>query len=168
VIFKKRWQAFGAFAEQEASYLFTGAAQDAWWDLGTRTLECTKRMMSIEVWTALRVYGEELFGEIVDRLIVLAAELASRVDRADDFDLAVFPELNIVCYRHRPPGLQPGPELDAHNRALRTKCAQDGRWYIAGTQLTEGYYLRSAIMNPLIETGDLDDLLDHLRLLCRS
>jgi L-2,4-diaminobutyrate decarboxylase len=168
VIFKKKWHAYGAFAEQEASYLFSGAAQDAWWDLGTRTLECTKRMMSIEVWTALRVHGEDLFGELVDRVVVLAAELASRVDRAEDFELAVFPELNIVCYRHRPPGMQPGAALDAHNRGLRKACAEDGRFYIAGTQLTEGYFLRSAIMNPLIEPGDFDDLLDHLRLLCRS
>jgi L-2,4-diaminobutyrate decarboxylase len=101
-------------------------------------------------------------------VVVLAAELASRVDRAEDFELAVFPELNIVCYRHRPPGMPPGAGLDAHNRALRKACAEDGRFYIAGTQLTEGYFLRSAIMNPLIEPGDFDDLLDHVRLLCRS
>lgn len=166
VIFNKRWHAYGAFAEQEASYLFSGAAQDSWWDLGTRTLECTKRMMSIEVWSSLRVHGEDLFGEIVDRLIVLGAELASRIERADDFELAVFPEINIVCYRHRPVGMQPGPQLDAHNRAVRKRIVEDGRFFIVGTQLADGYFLRSAIMNPMIEPSDFDDLLDHIRLQC--
>jgi L-2,4-diaminobutyrate decarboxylase len=168
VIFKKRWHSFGAFAEQQASYLFAGAAQDSWWDLGTRTVECTKRMMSIEVWTALRVLGEDFFGDIVDRLVVLAAELASRMDHADDFELALFPELNIVCYRHRPRGMQPGKDLDAHNRALRKRVVEDGRFFIGGTQLTEGYFLRSAIMNPLTEPADFDALLEHLRELCRG
>jgi len=168
VIFKKRWHAYAAFAEQQASYLFAGSPQDAWWDLGTRTLECTKRMMSIAVWTALRVHGEELFGDVVDRLVVLAAEMASRIDRADDFELALFPEINIVCYRHRPAGIALGSALDAHNRALRKRCVEDGRYYIVGVELAEGYFLRSAIMNPLIEPSDFDDLLDHLRLLCRE
>ena len=44
---------------------------------------------------------------------------------------------------------------------------EDGRFYIVGTQLPGGYFLRSTIMNPLIEPTDLDDLLAHLRVLSR-
>lgn len=166
VLFKQGGHAYHAFA-QHAAYLFAGGApEERWWDLGTRTLECTKRMMAIEVWATLRVHGEAWFGEVVDRLVVLAAELASRVDRADDFELAVFPELNVVCYRHRPRGVPPGPALDAHNRTLRQRVVEDGRFYIVGTELSGGYYLRSAIMNPLTEPSDFDELLEHLRQLC--
>jgi L-2,4-diaminobutyrate decarboxylase len=124
-------------------------------------------MMAIEVWSALRVHGEDFFNDIIDRLIVLAAELAAKLDAAADFELALQPELNIVCYRHRPRNLQPGPALDAHNRALRQRVVEDGRFYIVGTQLPGGYYLRSTIMNPLTEPSDFDDLLGHLRELCR-
>jgi L-2,4-diaminobutyrate decarboxylase len=102
-------------------------------------------------------------------LIVLAAELAAKVDAAKDFELALDPELNIVCYRHRPPEiLGPGPTLDAHNRSLRQRVVEDGRFYIVGTQLADGYYLRSTIMNPLTEPADFDELLAHLRTLCRE
>ena len=168
VLFKRGGHVYDAFAQQ-AAYLFSlQGREEAWWELGQRTLECTKRMMAIEVWAALRVHGEELFNDIVDRLLVLAAELASRVETADDFELALFPECNIVCYRHRPPGLAPGPELDAHNRRLRQRVVEDGRFYIVGTQLPGGYFLRSAIMNPLSEPADFDDLLAHLRSLCRA
>lgn len=168
VLFKQGSHAYEAFAQQ-ASYLFAPhAREETWWDLGQRTLECTKRMMATAVWTTLRVHGEELFNDIVDRLIVLAAELAARIDNADDFELALFPECNIVCYRHRPPDLVPGPALDAHNRALRQRVVEDGRFYVVGTQLPSGYYLRSAIMNPYSEPADFDDLLAHLRRLCRA
>jgi L-2,4-diaminobutyrate decarboxylase len=165
VLFRRGGRAYDAFAQQ-ASYLFQQAApEDTWWDLGTRTLECTKRMMAIELWAALRVYGEELFVEVVDRLAALAASLAAKVAAVDDFELALAPELNIVCYRHRPPGVT---DLDAHNRALRRRVVENGRFYVVGAQLPRGYFLRSTIMNPLIEESDLDDLLDHLRELCRA
>ncbi len=167
VLFQRSEHAYAAFAQQ-ASYLFAQAAPDEqWWDLGTRTLECTKRMMAIELWCALRVHGEAFFGEVVDRLVLLAATLAAKVDAADDFELALDPESNIVCFRHRPEGIALGAALDAHNRALRQRVVEDGRFYIVGTQLKEGYYLRSTIMNPLIEETDFDELLDHLRNLCR-
>ncbi|MGE5182272.1 MAG: pyridoxal phosphate-dependent decarboxylase family protein [Acidobacteriota bacterium] len=167
VLFKRADHAYAAFAQQ-ASYLFAEtAAAEQWWDLGTRTLECTKRMMAVELWCALRVHGEDWFGEVVDRLVVLAAALAAKVDAAPDFELALDPELNIVCYRHRPDGFA-GEALDAHNLALRQRVVEDGKFYVVGTQLAEGYFLRSTIMNPLIEEHDFDDLLEYLRQLCRA
>jgi L-2,4-diaminobutyrate decarboxylase len=166
VLFKRGGHAYEAFAQQ-ASYLFAATRpDDTWWDLGTRTLECTKRMMAIELWCALRAHGERWFGEVIDRQSELASALATLVERAPDFELAVAPESNIVCYRHRPPGLA-GAELDAHNRALRTRVVEDGRFYVVGTQLGGGYFLRSTLMNPLIETSDLAQLLEHLRSLGR-
>src|SRR5262249_55102209 len=134
VLFRRGDHAYEAFAQQ-ASYLFAASAPaDTWWDLGQRTLECTKRMMAIEVWTALRAHGEAWFGAVVDRQIELARDLAERVAAAPDFELAIAPEANIVCYRHVPPGVT-GAALDAHNRALRERVVHDGRFYIVGTQL---------------------------------
>jgi L-2,4-diaminobutyrate decarboxylase len=157
VLFKRGGHAYEAFAQQ-ASYLFQAAApEETWWDLGTRTLECTKRMMAMEVWTALRVHGEQLFGDIVDRLCALTRAFAERIRATDDFELALEPELNIICYRHR----------TADNRALRQRVVEDGRFYVVGTQLPSGYHLRSTVMNPLIEPSDFDELLAHLRSLCR-
>ncbi len=167
VLFREERHAYAAFA-QEASYLFAAARPElAWWDLGSRTLECTKRAMAIEVWTALRAHGEAWFGEVIDRQHALAQGLATRIDAAPDFALALVPESNIVCYRHQPPGLA-GAALDAHNRALRTRVVADGRYYIVGTQLPSGYHLRSTLMNPLIEASDLDGLIAHLRLLATT
>ncbi|MDX2087811.1 MAG: pyridoxal-dependent decarboxylase [Kofleriaceae bacterium] len=164
VLYKQASHTYEAFAQQ-ASYLFAASRpDDTWWDLGQRTLECTKRAMAIELWCALRSHGEGWFGEVIERQVTLATELAERVRATDDFELALEPEGNIVCYRHRPPGLT-GAALDAHNRALRARVVAEGSFYIVGTQLPAGYHLRSAMMNPLIERSDLDALLAHLRAL---
>src|SRR5262249_19777045 len=91
VLYRDGANAHRAFA-QEATYLYDEAN---WWDLGQQTLECTKRMMAIEVWAALRVYGEGWFAEVVDRLIELAQVMADKVRAAPDFELVVEPEANI-------------------------------------------------------------------------
>jgi L-2,4-diaminobutyrate decarboxylase len=157
VLFKHESHPYEAFA-QRASYLFADARPDShWWDLGTRTLECTKRAMAIELWTALRTYGEAWFGEVIDRQIELTRDFAAKLAAAPDFELAQEPELNIVCYRMR----------GVDNRALRERVLEDGRFYVVGTELPDGYYLRSTIMNPLTESADFDALLEHLRSLCR-
>ncbi|MFT3692532.1 MAG: aminotransferase class I/II-fold pyridoxal phosphate-dependent enzyme [Kofleriaceae bacterium] len=153
VLFKRESNAYEAFA-QRASYLFADARPDShWWDLGTRTLECTKRAMAVELWSSLRAHGEALFGEIVDRQAALTAAFAAKIKASSDFELAIEPPLNIICFRHK----------TADNRALRQKVVEDGRFYIVGTKLGEDYWLRSTIMNPLIDESDFDHLLDHLR-----
>lgn len=155
VLFRDGGHAYEAFAQQ-ASYLFAaGAPADTWWDLGQRTLECTKRAMSFELWTAVRAHGEAWFGQVVDRLFELAQALADRIAATPDFELALRPEGNIVCFRHR----------HADNRALRRKVVEDGRFYIVGTELDGRYHLRTTIMNPLTEPADLDELIEHLRCL---
>ena len=171
VLFKRESHAYAAFA-QEASYLFAaggGSGAATWWELGQRTLECTKRMMALELWSTLRAQGEEWFGEVVDRQYALARALAVRLEEAPDFTLALAPESNIVCYQHVPASKAGDPAaLDAHNRALRAAVVADGRFYIVGTALPAGYHLRSTLMNPLIEERDLDELLAHLRQLAAT
>lgn len=153
VLFRRESNAYEAFA-QRASYLFADARPDShWWDLGTRTLECTKRAMAMELWTSLRAHGEDLFGEIIDRQAALTAAFARKITASRDFELALEPALNIICFRHK----------TADNRALRQRVVEDGRFYIVGTKLGDQYWLRSTIMNPLIEEPDFDHLLDHLR-----
>jgi L-2,4-diaminobutyrate decarboxylase len=161
VLFKDEAHAYDAFSQQ-ASYLFAASKpQETWWDLGQRTLECTKRAMAIELWTALRSRGEQWFADVVDRQHALALELADKLRAAPDFEVALAPESNIVCYRHTG-----ATDLDAHNQMLRKRVVEDGTFYIVGTQLPSGYHLRSTLMNPLTESRDLDDLIAHLRSLC--
>jgi L-2,4-diaminobutyrate decarboxylase len=108
------------------------------------------------------VGGAARVGEVIDRQYALACALADKVSAAADFELALAPESNIVCYRHVPAT----GDIDEHNRALRKRVVEDGRFYIVGTTIDGHYWLRSTLMNPLIETRDLDELLAHLRSLC--
>ena len=160
VLYRDAEHAYGAFA-QEASYLF--ARERQWWNLGLRTLECTKRMMSTILYASLRAYGVGFFRSYVERVFALGAALAARVTAAPDFELAAPPDANIVCFRYRPDPGHSDASLDALQIAVRTRCRDAGRFYFLDTQLAGRRWLRCALMNPLTTAADLDGLLDAIR-----
>ena len=146
VLFREPGRVYEAFA-QEASYLYEGAQPDAeWWNLGLRTLECTKRMMALKLYACLRAYGPALFTAYVERTVALGAALAARLGAAADFELATAPDANIVCFRWRPPGAPPpGPALDALIAELRRRVIARGRFYILQTRQGGALWLRTEI-----------------------
>jgi L-2,4-diaminobutyrate decarboxylase len=166
VIFRDGRRSYEPFA-QEASYLYSsgrGTGADEWFNLGLRTLECTKRMMSVVLYAALEAYGTHLFRDYVDRCFDLGAALAAKLDAASDFELSLPPEGNIVCWRWRPAGAPAdGPALDDLQARVRRRVLERGRFYVLQTRLSGHLVFRAALMNPLTEDADLDGLLDEIR-----
>jgi L-2,4-diaminobutyrate decarboxylase len=164
VLFRDGRRSYEAFA-QEASYLFAagrGEGHAEWFNLGLRTLECTKRMMSTIVHASLTSYGVRTFRDYVERCFALGAELARHITDAPDFELTVPPDGNIVCWRYTPPGRDPA-RLDELQAAVRRRVLERGRFYILQTRLPPGTVLRATLMNPLTEDQDLTEMLDEIR-----
>lgn len=180
VLFRDARHAEASF-QQDASYLFeddaaavsgagapgtTGAApaaQGTSHDLGKRTLECTKRGMGLVAWVTLRLFGTDAFAARIDRQVDNGRALYERLAAAPDFEPAHEPETNILCFRHRPDGVAPGPELDAHQARLRRAVVDGGSHYLGTTELRGATWLRVALMNPATGQAELEGLLDVLR-----
>jgi L-2,4-diaminobutyrate decarboxylase len=160
VIFRDGRRSYAPFA-QEASYLYEGRPEDHWWDLGTRTLECTKRMMALPLYVTLASLGAAALGEYVEGRYDLARRFAVLLRQAGDFEV-VDPDANIVCFRHRPPGLE-GAALDERQARVRQGLIEGGGFYLVKTRLAGGLYLRVTIINPLTREDDLAALLDAIR-----
>ena len=159
-----------ASLQQDASYLFEDdaaasatAGQGSSHDLGRRTVECTKRAMGLTAWIALRILGTRAFGERIDRQVDNARALFDLVEAAPDFEAAAAPRSNILCFRHRPGVLTPGPELDAHQTRLRRRAVDGGSHYLGTTELAGATWLRVALMNPATTGAELARLLEVLR-----
>lgn len=158
---RRAWEAFA----QEASYLFAGDDPRArWFDLGTRTLECTKPNLALDLYALLAVHGPGLFAAHIDRATALAQALAARLDAAPDFRLAVQPATNIVCFRYEPAHRAiDDAALDALQDAVRDTLVRDGDFYLVRTRLRGRTWLRVTLMNPRTREADLDALLDAIR-----
>jgi L-2,4-diaminobutyrate decarboxylase len=166
VIFKRAANSYMTF-EQSASYLWDNPQEHEWFNLGRRAFECTKRMMSVKIYSLLRTFGPRLFAQTVTRLYDLGAFFGKMIDNAPDFELAVKPQANIVCFRYLQDNLTDS-QLDQLNADVRQKIIEQGAYHIVQTRLRQKLFLRSAIMNPYTQESDLTNLLDHVRTVASS
>ncbi len=165
LIFKRDEDAFKTF-QQKAQYLWANQHSKDWFNSGKRTFECTKLMMSLKIYSILKAYGEKIFSENVEYLHGLAEKFASLVKSRSNFELAIVPESNIVCFRLTPPQSTPIERtfnLNELNSAIRRQLLEEGNFYIVQTNFRENVYLRVSIMNPLTTEADLNVLLDEIK-----
>jgi L-2,4-diaminobutyrate decarboxylase len=159
VLFRDGHHSYQAFA-QKADYLFQEHGEGEWWDSGLRTLECTKRMMGVELWGALALHGTQMFSDYVTWMFDLGRAFAGMVRETTDFELAVEPDGNIVCFRHLPPK---AVDLDRCQERVRQHLLAEGSFYLVQTRLRGRVYLRVTLINPLTTEGDLVALLEAIR-----
>ena len=129
-------------------------------------IEGTRRFRALKLWTSWRHAGTAGFGSMVERTVELADALAGLVQDAPDFELALEPELSVVCFRHRPEGFAPAG-LDAHQVAVQRALEVSGEAWVSTTRLRGEVWLRAGVMNPATTTADLERLLDALRQVAR-
>jgi len=153
VLFRNPEHAYEAFA-QDASYLFQGQSNsDEIFNISFRTLECTKRMMGLKLWSAFMLYGVAGLGNLVEQVFDTAARLAAKLEASPDFELLIPPQTNIVCFRRS----------GANQAALRTSVVESGAFHLTQVKLDGEVWLRTTIMNPFTTEQDLDALLQSLR-----
>ena len=121
--------------------------------------EASRRARSLAVWATLRAYGRSGHRAMVERHLRLAQRLGTRVEAEPDLQLLAPVKLNIVCFRHRPPGIA-DDALDAHNLALGEDVLRDGRVFFGTTRLEGRAAFRPAIVNWRTTERDVDLLVD--------
>lgn len=165
VLYKNKEHRFEAF-RQDAPYLFDPTAPDlADFDMGMKTIECTKRAAGFGLWGIWSLYGSQLFADLIDVTFAAARQLYEKLRDAPDFEPIHEPESNIVAFRHTPAHLQNArpDELGDHQLQLRRRLIESGKFYIVSTKIDGVGALRAVLMNPLTTGDDLDALLASIR-----
>ena len=163
--FKQRKDSYVAF-QQHAPYLFDPTAPGlSEYDLGLRTVECTKRAAAFGLWGAWSLFGSQLFTDLVDVTFDLGREFYEKLVYAPDFEPMHHPECNIVVFRHLPPELRGATpaEQGEFQRRLRRRVIESGEFYLVATNLDGTEALRVTLINPLTTPAHLDQLLETLR-----
>jgi L-2,4-diaminobutyrate decarboxylase len=116
-------------------------------------------MMSVKIYSIIKMYGEEIFTENVNYLYDLARTFSQMIQEEVDFELAVEPQSNIVCFRW-----VKGAEnsLNELNSTIRQHLLTNGRFYIVQTTLNDEVFLRVSLMNALTTEADLKELLKEI------
>jgi L-2,4-diaminobutyrate decarboxylase len=162
VVFKKGELAHETFS-QKAEYLLDKKNKDNWYDIAQRTLECTKEMMGLKIYALLKMYGARLFNDYITRTYDLGKEFAKLIESSADFELALEPAANIVCFRFKPDKIFEDEDLNRINRSIREKLKEIGEYYIVSTLIDGVLYLRTSLMNPFTTVEHLSGLLEFIR-----
>jgi aromatic-L-amino-acid decarboxylase len=96
-----------------------------------------RRFRALKLWFVIRHYGVEGLRHHVREHVRLAREFADRVQADPDFELAVPPPLNLVCFRHR--------RGDDFNQRLLEQLNAIGRLYLTHTRLGGRFTLRLCV-----------------------
>jgi aromatic-L-amino-acid decarboxylase len=127
--------------------------QDAGEPVGTFAeygFEQTRPFRALKTWATIAAAGRAGLTARVVRANELARELAARVEREPELELAAAPETSIVAFRARPAGC-PAALLDDVNRALPEAVQARGRAFVTGTIFDGRETLRACILHP--DTG---------------
>jgi L-2,4-diaminobutyrate decarboxylase len=159
VLFRDGGHSYEAFS-QKASYLFEKESREEWYNFAHRTMECTKTMMGLRLFVSLAAYGTDFFAGYVTAVYDLARDFARLLREAGDFETAVEPESNIVCFRYLKPGES---DLDGLQRRIRRRLLEKGSFYVVQAELRGRIWLRCTLINPRTTLSDLAALLDEIR-----
>jgi len=160
VLFRNGKHSYATFA-QKAEYLLGDGKQKPWYDSAARALECTKKMLGVKVYAMIKLYGDDLFRDYIINAYDLGQSFAELIEAQPDFELAVKPDGNIVCFRYCPENHN--GDLNVLNAAIRNKSLKDARFYIVQTMVNGKVYLRVSLMNPFTTMTELNALITAIR-----
>jgi L-2,4-diaminobutyrate decarboxylase len=143
--------------QQEASYLFHEKEQPGI-DFIHRTVECTKAGLGLRLFMVVAALGETGLARYIERQFDLAAEAYAYLEAQPDFECAVKPQANILCFRVQ--------GSDEWQLSLRDQLICEGDFYISTSDFKGKRYLRLSFMNPETTVEDVKRLVTAIRRLC--
>lgn len=169
LIFRDGEKGYQTFA-QKAEYLWSDEQSEAWYELARRTFECTKTMYGLKVFALLTEHGTEVLEANIDCVHERARQFAAMISGADDFELLIEPQTNIVCFRYigQPQDSLPTSALNELNQGIRDRMTREGSFYIVQTDCRKKTWLRTTLANALTTADDLQQLLDRIRSLAKT
>jgi glutamate/tyrosine decarboxylase-like PLP-dependent enzyme len=122
-------------------------------------LQLSRGFRALKVWMSLKEHGVRKFGRMVRQNMAQARYLAQQVEASPVLEVLAPVQLNIVCFRYNPGGLDQ-EELNRLNQELLIRLHESGIAVPSYTTLNGCYCLRAAITNHRSRREDFDLLVE--------
>jgi aromatic-L-amino-acid decarboxylase len=110
-------------------------------------IQLGRKFRALKLWAVLRYFGADGIRARLQAHIALARTFASWVDAAAGWERLAPVPFSVVCFRHRPPGIDDEGALERHNAAIMDAVNQSGDAFLSHTKLDGRFVLRLAIGN---------------------
>ena len=129
------------------------AGGDVWFN--EYGIALSRGFRALRVWMALKAYGADALGRLMDLNIAQAHALADRVDEHPDLERLAPVGCDIVCLRYAPAGV-PDDRLNEVNHELVLRIHESGVAIVSETMLGDTLAIRVAISNHRTREEDLE------------
>jgi glutamate/tyrosine decarboxylase-like PLP-dependent enzyme len=130
-------------------------------NLGEIGVQGTRHADVLKLWMTLRHLGREGLEQLIDESYHLTEYFLARVEERSDLQVAATPEMNLVCFRGEPEGLD-GEACDQWNDDLQQSLLRDADVFLSLPRLDGRNWLRAVLLNPFTETAHIDVLFEHV------
>lgn len=110
---------------------------------------------------SLREHGVQKFGRLIDQDIEKARYLTSLIEAEKNLTLVFPTNINIVCFRYDPGGLNP-ERLRAMNTEIMLRLQEEGTAVLSDTTVRGEHCLRVAVNNHRTQAQDLELLVSEI------
>ncbi len=124
--------------------------------------ELSKPFRGLRLWLALQLHGVQAFRDALEEKLALTLYAADELRATPEIEILAEPQLSIVAFRHRPPGLE-GEALNEWNRALIEKINARGRVFLSGTLLRGTYAIRICVLSFRTHRDRIEACLEDVR-----
>ena len=142
----------------------------------------SKSWISLKLWFAIKSIGVKGYEEIIDRRCEMAKYLESQINKSDDFVMINDVNINSVVFMYVGDKYSIGSsmvdKLNKLNLALYERLLKEGKYYLHKFSIPDnkGVFKKDVNLIPLrymsgndnITKQDIDDMLDHIRVLAKE
>jgi glutamate/tyrosine decarboxylase-like PLP-dependent enzyme len=151
-----------------ASYLFQKDKNHAELDTGDKTLQCGRLPDVFKLWCSWKTHGDDGYRRIIDHAFDIADHLRAQIAARPEFEMAIPGRFVNVCFYYLPPAALAAPTPEERARVLhavapfiKNRMQQSGTTMVGYQPLGDlPQFFRMVNMNPIVETTDMDTLLD--------
>ena len=140
--------------QQDASYLFHDKERPGI-DFAHRTVECTKAGLGLKFFMVLGALGERSLAAFIEQQWDLAQRAYDFIIQQPDFECAVKPQSNILCFRTF--------VSDQKQLHIRDLLNAEGSFYLSSAVFGGKRFLRMALMSPNTTMENIHQLIARVR-----
>ncbi len=133
-------------------------------NLGEYTIQGTRRVDVLKLWMTLEHFGVAFLAGLIEEQVERARWLADRIEEHPDLELVTRPDMNIVCFRVVPRGIDASNVelLDALQTTVQHEVARRGHGWLSMPTYRGRRVLRAVILHPRCDREVLGLLLQDV------
>jgi len=131
-------------------------------------IQLGRRFRALKLWFVLRNYGIKGLQDKLRSHITLAESLAEIIRQDNEFEIMAPVNLNLICFRYRPEGVNDATRLNIMNEMLLKKINLSGKAYLSHTKLNDQFVLRMVIANTNVEQRHVDQAWNLIREIAKN